>query len=94
MALVYTFDTQSNSWSVPKITGNTIARKYYLTGIIDYNGKMYLFGGYNGTRSNDMLILDTINLNWEKGSLVNAPTPRSYYGATLLPNQHIIYLGK
>jgi len=94
MDLVYTFDTQSNSWSVPKTTSDTIARKYYLTGIIDYNGKMYLFGGYNGTRSNDMLILDTINLNWEKGSFVNAPTPRTRYGATLLPNQHIIYLGK
>ncbi len=43
-----------------------------------------------------MLILDTINLNWEKGSLVivNTPSPREAYGATLLPNQHIIYLGK
>src|SRR6266498_5778972 len=95
MDLVYTFDTQSNSWSVPKTTSDTIARKYYLTGIIDYNGKMYLFGGYNnGTYVKDMLILDTINLNWGKGSSVNAPTPRNFYGATLLPNQHIIYLGK
>ena len=41
-----------------------------------------------------MLILDTINLNWGKGSNVNVPTPRDAYGATLLPNQHIIYLGK
>ncbi len=98
MALVYTFDTQSNSWSVPKTIGVGVD-KYALTGIIDYNGKMYLFGGYNSNYMylndlNDMLILDTINLNWEKGSLVNAPTPRSYYGATLLPNQHIIYIGK
>ncbi|RIA85745.1 hypothetical protein C1645_830336 [Glomus cerebriforme] len=28
-----------------------------------------------------------------KGSLVNAPTPRSTYGATLLPNNNIIYIG-
>ncbi len=59
---------------------------------------MYLFGGLNYSKDseflNDMLILDTINLNWGIGSFVNAPTPRSYYGATLLPNQHIIYLGK
>ncbi len=39
---------------------------------------------------NDMLILDTINLNWRKGSIVNAPTPRNSYDATLLPSQHII----
>ena len=39
---------------------------------------------------NDMLILDTINLNWRKGSIVNAPTPRNSYGATFLPSQHII----
>jgi len=41
-----------------------------------------------------MLILDTINLNWKKGSSVNAPTPRIGYDATLLLSQHIIYLGK
>ncbi|RGB41048.1 hypothetical protein C1646_663347 [Rhizophagus diaphanus] len=40
-----------------------------------------------------MLILNTINLNWEKGSLVNAPAPRCNYGATLLPNNKIIYMG-
>ena len=61
-------------------------------GIIDYNGKMYLWSGYGGT--NDMLILDTINLSWKIGSLVGAPTARYYYGATLLPNQNIIYMGK
>ncbi len=96
MDLIYTYDIQSNSWSVPKTTGDITASKYDLTGIIDYNGKMYLFGGYdvNDVAVNDMLILDTINLNWGKGSSVNAPTPRSFYGATLLSNQHIIYLGK
>ncbi|RGB35682.1 hypothetical protein C1646_759019 [Rhizophagus diaphanus] len=36
---------------------------------------------------------DTTNLNWSEGSLVNAPTPRFHYGATLLPNNKIIYMG-
>ncbi|GBC05022.1 hypothetical protein RclHR1_00060035 [Rhizophagus clarus] len=58
---------------------------------------MYLFGG-RATNNidgdlNDMLILDTINLSWGKGSLINAPTPRRNYGATLLPNNNI-YIGK
>jgi len=96
VALVYTFNIQSNLWSIPKTTGDIIAKKLGLTGIVDYNGKMYLFGGYKSISDplNDMFILDTINLNWGIGSSVNAPTPRYYYGATLLPNQHIIYLGK
>ncbi|RIA94326.1 hypothetical protein C1645_818133, partial [Glomus cerebriforme] len=58
------------------------------------NGIMYLWGGMSGDLfSNDMLILDTINLNWKEGSLIKAPTPRCQYGATLLPNNNIIYLG-
>jgi hypothetical protein len=41
-----------------------------------------------------MLILDTINLSWGKGSLVGVPSERFRYGATLLPNQKIIYMGE
>ncbi len=94
MDLVYTFDTETNSWNVLKTIGENIDSKKYLTGIVN-DRKMYLFGGYNGIEDiNDMLILDTINFKWKKGSLVGAPSPREVYGATLLPNQHIIYLGK
>jgi len=95
MDLVYTFDTNTNSWSVPKTIGKNIDSKGSLTGIVNDDRKMYLFGGHDGNETlNDMLILDTINLNWGKGSFVNAPTPIILYGATLLSNQHIIYLGK
>ena len=98
MDLVYTFNTETNSWNVLKKIGENIenidSKRYYLTGIVN-DRKMYLFGGYNGIEDiNDMLILDTINFKWKKGSLVGAPSPREVYGATLLPNQHIIYFGK
>ncbi|POG79371.1 hypothetical protein GLOIN_2v1807292 [Rhizophagus irregularis DAOM 181602=DAOM 197198] len=48
-------------------------KKYGLTGVIDYNGKFYLWGGAtsNITLINDMLVLDTINLNLDGGSLIN-----------------------
>ena len=74
-----------------------MAVTFSLIDIIDYNGKIYIFGSSitnNYDVLNDMLILDTINLNWEKGSSVNAPTPRIGYDATLLLSQHIIYLDK
>ncbi|CAB4399938.1 unnamed protein product [Rhizophagus irregularis] len=93
MALVYTFDPQHIVWNPQKITG--INAKYKLTGVMRDNGKFYLWGGItsNNIIVNEMLILDTINLNWGTGSSVNAPTPRYHFGATLLPNNKIIYIG-
>ncbi|RGB41036.1 hypothetical protein C1646_752556 [Rhizophagus diaphanus] len=95
MALVYTFDSRSVVWSIPKIAGFNTVRKSSLTGIINYDGKMYLWSGETNALNyvNEMLILDTINLNWSKGSIINAPTPRVNYGGILLPNNKIIYMG-
>src|SRR6266542_4064048 len=74
-----------------KLIKRNIIRKFSLKGIAGYNGNMYFFGGSLRNKTvNDMLILDTTHLNWEFGSQVNAPTPRVWYGATLLPIQHII----
>ncbi|RIA89129.1 hypothetical protein C1645_825254 [Glomus cerebriforme] len=94
LKFIYTFDSQKKIWDTPPISGNNVPKKDSLIGIINYDRKMYLFGGFAGTfPSNDMLILDTINLIWKQGSLVNAPTPRTNYGATLLPDNNIIYMG-
>ncbi|RIA88308.1 hypothetical protein C1645_739506 [Glomus cerebriforme] len=94
--LVYTFDTQTNLWSIPKIGG--IARnKATMTGIIDHNGKVYLLNGFDTLTSKDvedMLILDTINLKWGKGSIVGASYASETYGAIyLISNNNIIYFG-
>ncbi|RIA89543.1 hypothetical protein C1645_738564 [Glomus cerebriforme] len=94
-SLVYTFDPQSNTWSIPEISKVNAIKKLYLTGI-NHNGKMYLWSGWDkpNVYFNDMLILDTINFSsWGKGSVINAPTPRYLYGATLLPDNKIIYMG-
>ncbi|RIA81237.1 hypothetical protein C1645_865206 [Glomus cerebriforme] len=93
MSSLYTFDTQSNTWS-SKITGN-IPRKGALSGIMEHNGKMYLWGGSaDRIKSlNDMFILDTINLFGGIVNLVDAPKSRFNYGATLIPNNNIIYMG-
>ncbi|RGB23123.1 hypothetical protein C1646_774971 [Rhizophagus diaphanus] len=94
MALVYTFDSHSIVWSIPKVIGINPIRKWEVTGIINNDGRMYLWSGKTNTEFvNEMLILDTINLNWSKGSIINAPTPRNNYGAILLPNNKIIYIG-
>ncbi|RGB22561.1 hypothetical protein C1646_781433 [Rhizophagus diaphanus] len=71
-------------------------KKYGLTGVIDYNGKFYLWGGAtsNITLINDMLVLDTINLNWDGGSLINKllisdthyTVRKSWYGPAHVPN--------
>ncbi|CAI2173728.1 16440_t:CDS:1 [Funneliformis geosporum] len=99
LELVYSFDTKSNSWSIPTLVGNgdNIKKKHNVKGIVDDNGKMYLFSGNDKDRItfyDDMLILDTINLNLNMGSLDNAPIKRILYGATFVPNNFIIYFGK
>jgi hypothetical protein len=97
LKLVYTFDPQNKIWSVPeiKVPGIKVnfVSKGFLTGIVDYNGKMYLWGGMI-VEDNNWFILDTKNLRWEIGSLTNAPISRFNYGATILSNQNIIYMGK
>ncbi|RGB37951.1 kinase-like domain-containing protein [Rhizophagus diaphanus] len=108
---VYTFDPQDNSnnaWNIPKIIGNNaiiekfsinIIRKKFLTGIVDYYGKIYLWGGIKRYEfDSDMYILDTTNFSLEKRNITNItnsnlPTLRIHYGATLLPNNKIIYIG-
>lgn len=94
--LIYIFDTRgnsTNSWITLNAIGET--NKAFLTSI-DNDGKMYLFGEKNKLNDeilNDMLIFDTITLTFTSGSLVNAPSMRTDYGAVLLPNKNIIYLG-
>ena len=96
-ALVYTFETQSGIWNAPNVVGVSATRKQALTGVVNNRGKMFLFGGATVTDLtdlSDMLILDTISLSWNRGSLVNAPSAgRLNYGAVLLPDQSIMYLG-
>src|SRR5436189_64710 len=82
--MVFTFDPLTDSWTVPKIAGDAIT-KFGLTAAIDYNGKMYLWSGLiYDEYQDDMLILDTINLSWGKGTLENAPVSRDLYAATML----------
>ncbi|RIA99288.1 hypothetical protein C1645_811776 [Glomus cerebriforme] len=94
--LVDTFDTQNNIWNTPNIPGIPPSGKVSIIPIVDYNGLMYLFGGYSPELSiytNEMFVLDTINLSWKNISSINAPSARVQYGAVFLPNNIILYMG-
>ena len=98
MEIVYTFDTQNILWNVPKLAGTPPTRERGLTAVAGYNGLIYLFGGSTSIPvaaiTNDMFVLDSINLSWKKVSSTNAPSPRVQYGAVFLPqNKSIIYMG-
>ena len=101
MSLVYMYNPQSNTWSTPTIANAAgVIRTKEMAGVVDHNGKMYIFGGWTGPLTasvqnvNDMIIIDTVNLSYGKGSSVGAPAPRAVYGAVLLPDNNIIYFGK
>jgi len=91
--LVYTFDQQSNSWSLS--LKRLYIGKTFFESVNDYDEKIYMFGGWSEKLGdlNNMLILNTRNFNWDYGKSMYAPIER-FYGAVFLPNQHIIYIGK
>ncbi|CAG8444271.1 11039_t:CDS:2 [Funneliformis caledonium] len=95
LASVYMFDTKSNQWNIPQITGNSFAKRRSLLGFIDSSKKLYMFAGWviNGNHVNDMIILDTVNLSFREGSRLNAPSPRINYAGVILPSQNIVYMG-
>jgi N-acetylneuraminic acid mutarotase len=91
MASTYKFDTQSNLWKIQKISG--IPGKQGVTSIFD-GSNIYLFGGSPFTYNiNDMFIIKSNDLTWKKANLTDSPFPRTRYGAVLLPNKLIIYMG-
>ncbi|RIA84960.1 hypothetical protein C1645_831535 [Glomus cerebriforme] len=94
---VYIFDTKTNELNIPTvIKGNVPPRRKGINSVI-YEGKIYMFGGHMGiignyTFFNNFDIFDTINLNWQVGRLVDSPTARTLYTATLV-NGVIYYIG-
>ncbi|RIB26666.1 hypothetical protein C2G38_2064333, partial [Gigaspora rosea] len=99
--IVYAFDTVTETWSTPNISGQIPLSRQQFQAVNDTNDKIYMFGGtqfHNTSLSsevifNDIYILDTLILTWIQGSNVNAPTPRVDFTATLLNNGHILYIG-
>lgn len=93
---IHTFTPQSNIWGIPITSFSQYYKtRRYSTSTIDYNGKMYLWGGeVSLLYTNEMYILDTINLIWRSGNLVGAPSSRVDCSPVFLPNNKIVYMGK
>ena len=94
--VVYQLDTKTNTVTTPTIQGTNPPRRKDMDSV-SYQGKIYIFGGrivVNSTNTffNNFDILDTINLNWEVGTLVGAPQPIFGYTSTLV-NGIIYYIG-
>ncbi|CAG8494163.1 10428_t:CDS:2, partial [Acaulospora morrowiae] len=71
--LVYTYNTNTQSWYAPSISGSTLTRRRQAQAVTDRSGKIYYFGGRSdnltGNPSNDidnnnLDILDTIMQKW------------------------------
>ncbi|CAB5391161.1 unnamed protein product [Rhizophagus irregularis] len=93
---IYSFNTITNELSVPIVQGKVPPTRKGISSVI-YEGKIYLFGGHNGADVdalyyNNFDVFDTINLNWQVGSLINSPVTRTLYSATLV-NGIIYYIG-
>ncbi|CAG8657766.1 8712_t:CDS:2, partial [Funneliformis caledonium] len=91
MSLIYNYDTIDNRW-------NELNESYpHRSGItaINCDSIMYLFGGFSKKERtvNEMLYLNLQTLQWGIASSINGPDPRMDYGAVLLLDKNIMYLG-
>ncbi|CAG8588548.1 7688_t:CDS:2 [Ambispora gerdemannii] len=102
--LVFMFDTRIRSWSTPKISELPPSRRREFSAVSDGSSHIFCFGGLedkattnkpdtNTTFSNEMVVLDTIELSWVMKSTIRAPLPRADSAATLLSNGQILYVG-
>jgi hypothetical protein len=101
---VYSYNTNENKWVKPTISGVKPVGRRDMIAVADKKGKIYLTGGYTKEPLkyyDSMNILDTENLSWNVGEMIGylildyhviRYAPASY-GATLLPDGKIIYLG-
>jgi hypothetical protein len=93
---VYQLDIKANKIITPITTGVAPEQNRAFMSSVVYQGKIYLFGGNDLTDLNylynSLYIFDTISMNWEVGSIINAPPPTTSGTATLV-NGVIYYIG-
>ncbi|CAG8729904.1 14248_t:CDS:2, partial [Dentiscutata heterogama] len=101
--VVYEFNTKTQKWNTPNISGTLPKRRKEIQIVQDNSGKVYMFGGLanpstGSTKTkwfNDMNILDIIEMSWSKVSNFNNNTPplQADFTATMLNNSVIVYIG-
>ncbi|CAG8817571.1 26551_t:CDS:2, partial [Gigaspora margarita] len=85
------FDITKQQWSTPKTTKNFTTNRRLIQCVVS-NNDVYVYGGLNNI--NDMIKLDTLNLNWTEFSPgPEAPIGVQGYSATLINNSSILYIG-
>ncbi|CAI2164878.1 339_t:CDS:2 [Funneliformis geosporum] len=86
---VYVFNPKSDQWAMPIIKGEepAVRRRNFKAIVVD-NENILAFGGLTtgdaATLIKDMMVLNARELTWSYGNVVNAPTTRDTYTATLL----------
>ncbi|CAG8498984.1 16921_t:CDS:2, partial [Gigaspora rosea] len=85
------FDITNQQWSTPKTSKNFTTDRRFIQCVVS-NNDIYVYGGFNNL--NDMIKLDTLNLNWTEFSPGPvAPIGVEGYSATLINNISILYIG-
>ncbi|RIB14363.1 hypothetical protein C2G38_1661045 [Gigaspora rosea] len=102
-SLIFSFDSVSQQWSLPKINGNEPNIRKQLSSTCDSKGQMYLYAGLSDSNMglplkiyNDINILDTVNLIWttsDKSVSDFTPEFNNGFSATMLKDGIIVYIG-
>ncbi len=73
----YVFSFSEKTFQLVETSTSPLQRYYHSMCFVTEENKVYLFGGnFAGTPLNDMWCFDIKNLNWQKLSPINSPSPR------------------
>ncbi|CAG8477789.1 16811_t:CDS:2 [Acaulospora colombiana] len=105
--LVYTFDTNSQTWGTPLFYNDQPSRRYAMSAEVTKDEKIFIYGGMSDslvgsnttTYYQEMVMFNTVNSNGMKSlwtvnsSSLGSPPGRIYYSATILSDGTIYYIG-
>jgi hypothetical protein len=96
---LYLYNTTTNQWSIPTVSGASPPRRREMKIVSDNNNNIYIYSGIQlGIDPQWFTDMNILNANdqfkWELVKMNNAPPyPRADYTVTMLPNGVIVYIG-
>ncbi|CAI2174835.1 11568_t:CDS:2 [Funneliformis geosporum] len=88
------FDLKTGHLNKPLIKGKMPKQRLEFQVVADDFGNIYVFGGFLlNSLTNEMAILNTKEIRWIYSPVLNEPTPRADFTATILSSGVIVYIG-
>ncbi|CAG8725785.1 19438_t:CDS:2 [Gigaspora margarita] len=90
------YNTKSDTWTNVSISGPNPPVREFFSAVLTSDGRIIIFGGYNGANLGDLWILDITMFQWSIGKILNPIVNLTLSGhtATLVDNYMFVAFGK